>query len=138
MKTRGILPLLLSMAALVLVGCGDDATDPTVDEVVGTYVLTDLVVTEGNATNDLIAEGVTASITLLAGGTTTGSRPSSRFAWNRRHIDAWAAGRAEGTQAWETRPRESGRAPRRPPTRGWSGKDRTIRPPGAPPLPRPA
>lgn len=72
MKTRRIVPLVLVLTTLII-GCGDDPYAPTIDEVIGSYVLTDLVVTQGTATNDLIAEGVTADITLLTDGTTTGT-----------------------------------------------------------------
>lgn len=67
------LALVLSLAVLTLAACGDDAVAPTVDEVTGSYVLTDLVVSQGGASNDLMAEGVTGNITLLADSTTTGS-----------------------------------------------------------------
>ena len=72
MKIRRIAPLL-SILTVLLAGCGDDVAAPTVDEVVGSYVLTELTTTQGTTTRDLIAEGVTANITLLADSTTTGS-----------------------------------------------------------------
>ncbi len=71
MKIRRIAPLVLALT--VLVGCGDDPVTVTMEEVTGSYVLTELQTTQGTTTRDLIAEGVTGNITLLADGTTTGS-----------------------------------------------------------------
>ena len=72
MKIRTIASFL-ALALVALPACEEAVTGPSVQQVAGTYTLTQLIVRQSGTSNDLIAAGVTTTITLNADGTTTGS-----------------------------------------------------------------
>ena len=72
MKIRSIASIL-TLAFVALPACEESVTGPSVQQVAGTYELTQLIVRQAGSQNDLISEGVTATITLNADGTTSGS-----------------------------------------------------------------
>jgi hypothetical protein len=58
--------------ALGLLACGDDAFIPTEETVAGTYTATTFLVTNTTPPTDLLALGMTLTLTLSPDGTTTG------------------------------------------------------------------
>ena len=58
--------------ALGLLACGDDGFIPTEDAVAGTYTATTFIATNTTPPTDLLALGMTLSLTLAPDGTTTG------------------------------------------------------------------
>jgi hypothetical protein len=69
---RTMLRRFATMGALaVAVGC-DSSTDPTVDEVAGSYSATTLVTTTNNVPKDQLARGATMNLVLTADGSVTG------------------------------------------------------------------
>jgi hypothetical protein len=74
MRHRSLLGLLLATAATL--GCSD-ATHPTEPRLEGTYTATAFTAVTPETTFDLLAEGVSLTITLDPDGTTTGSLVAS-------------------------------------------------------------
>lgn len=64
---------VLTGALLLLTGCDDSPTEPTPEDVAGSYVATTLTVDEGDTSIDALAEGAAINITLASDGTTTGT-----------------------------------------------------------------
>lgn len=58
--------------ALAAAGCGDDAFDPTNENVAGAYSAETFTVTRAGGVEDLLALGAEVTIALAADGTTTG------------------------------------------------------------------
>ncbi len=72
-----MLPKAARLATLVfalgLLACGDDdGFTPTEDSVAGTYTATTFIVTNTTPPTDLLALGMTLTLTLTSDGTTTG------------------------------------------------------------------
>jgi hypothetical protein len=57
---------------LGLLACGDDGFTPTEDTVAGTYIATTFLVTSTTPPTDLLALGMTLTLTLAPDGTCTG------------------------------------------------------------------
>ncbi|HKV72950.1 MAG TPA: hypothetical protein VJN95_00405 [Gemmatimonadales bacterium] len=64
----------LSLAAAALIACNDNSTQPSLARIEGTYAATAFTVVTPDTMFDLLAEGVTLTITLNRDGTMTGSQ----------------------------------------------------------------
>ena len=69
-------PLGLLLTTMAVVACNDAPTRPSQSRLDGTYTATAFTATTPDTTFDLLAEGVSLTITINGDGTTTGSQIS--------------------------------------------------------------
>jgi hypothetical protein len=95
MNVGGIMKrVAMGLVALALAGgCSDTtAPAPTVDQVAGSYVATEFLVTAGGTVTDQLAAGSELTVTLVADGSATGRLFVPGGAEDGSHFDADLAG----------------------------------------------